>query len=104
MIDSANAIVVYHLDTEASAGVMTEIVHADSKRMPVFGIFPYRKRPSPFLEYFMNWGSIRTWVKGEKDSPEELNDEELEKLENEIIEKNKSLKGAFFYNFIIPHK
>ncbi len=96
MIDSANAIVVYHLDTEASAGVMTEIVHADSKRMPIFGIFPYGKRPSPFLEYFMNWGSIQTWIKGEKDNPAELNEEELEKLENEIIEKINRLKEHFF--------
>jgi len=96
MIDTADAVVVYHLSNTASAGVMTEIVHADSKRKPVFGIFPYKVRPSPFLEYFMSWGSIQTWVRGEKNGPEELTDEELEDLENKLIEKLNRLKEHFF--------
>lgn len=72
IIDSVDAVVVYHHTKEPSAGVMAEIIYARHNRKPVFGYYPF-PRPSPFLEYFMRMGKIRTMYRNEEELIQEIN-------------------------------
>jgi hypothetical protein len=71
IIDSVDAVVVYHHTKEPSAGVMAEIIYARRNRRPVFGYYPF-PRPSPFLEYFMKTGEIPTMYKNEEEVIQEI--------------------------------
>lgn len=71
IIDSVDAVVVYHHTKEPSAGVMAEIIYASRDGNRVFGYYPF-PRPSPFLEYFMKMGEIPTMYKNEEKLIQEI--------------------------------
>jgi len=93
IISSVDFIVVRHHSKEASSGVMAEIVFAQQKGKPVFGIYPFELRPSPFLEYFIKWGDI-SMLYTPKDLEEkgESVEENLTKLEDLLVANLKEFK------------
>jgi adenylate kinase len=82
IIDSVDAVVVYHQKKQPSVGVTAEITYAKQNKKPVFGCYPFSSRPSPFLEYFIKWGKIPTLYEQEDELIEEIKEleEEIRKL------------------------
>lgn len=93
IIASVDFVVVRHHSKKPSSGVMAEIVYAQQKAKPVFGIYPFNKRPSPFLEYFVKWGNISTlFTSSNLDSGYDSPKENLFQLEDLLVEKLKTFK------------
>jgi len=79
LISSVNATIVYHIHDEPSYGVMTEIIHSATQvSRPVYVLYPFKKRPSPFFEHYIERDKM---IHGDKS---------IEELENELITKLKS--------------
>lgn len=83
LIQASDAVVVYHHRPEPSYGVMAEIVYASTVAgTPVFVLYPFRKRPSPFLEHFV--GPDRIF---REQGREELESQVIKALRDEIKER-----------------
>lgn len=79
LIASVHATVVYHKDFKPSYGVMAEIIHSVMNvSRPVYVLYPFKIRPSPFFEHFIKRGNM---IHGNR---------KIEDLENELISKLKS--------------
>jgi len=52
-VHNADAIVVYHHAPYPSYGVMAEVIEASRTGRPVYVLYPYRKRLSPFFEHYV---------------------------------------------------
>ena len=79
LIAICHATVVYHRSDKPSYGVMCEIIHSVMEvSRPVYVLYPFKTRPSPFFENFVDPDKI---IYGDGD---------IEKLENELINKLKS--------------
>jgi adenylate kinase len=53
LIEATHATVVVHLSESPSYGVMAEIIHTRSVTdNPVYVLYPFKKRPSPFFEFY----------------------------------------------------
>lgn len=77
IITCTHATVIHHNTTNPSYGVMTELIHSATEVMhPVYVLYPFKKRLSPFFEHFLSRKD--RMLMGEKD---------LNKLEDELIEK-----------------
>jgi|Deesub1362B_J571_1020462.scaffolds.fasta_scaffold00004_109 adenylate kinase len=80
LIESTHATVVCHFSDKASYGVMSEIIHSRKEaNNPVYVLYPFKKRPSPFFEFYAGRENI---IMGRK--------EELEQLYIALINKMKS--------------
>jgi len=79
LISCVHATIVYHIHDEASYGVMTEIIHSATQvSRPVYVLYPFKKRPSPFFEHYIVRDNM---IHGDKP---------IEELENELITKLRS--------------
>ncbi len=83
-VHNADAIAVYHHAPYPSYGVMAEVIEASRIGRPVYVLYPYRKRLSPFFEHYV-YSSYR----GEERivSYRNFPDKELEELEDILISK-----------------
>lgn len=53
LIDHVHATVVLHFSKQASAGVTAEIIHTRTvANNPVYVLYPFKDRPSPFFEFY----------------------------------------------------
>lgn len=77
LISNVHATVVYHKDKTPSYGVMVEVFHSNRVERPVYVLYPFKIRPSPFFE---NYVKHRNIVQGEED---------IEKMENLLVAKLK---------------
>ena len=78
LIANVHATVVYHKSEQPSYGVMAEVIHSvTTVNRPVYVLYPFKSRPSPFFEHFVKSENI---IHG---------DESIEKLENEMLSKLK---------------
>ncbi|MCJ7635837.1 hypothetical protein MUP77_26030 [Candidatus Bathyarchaeota archaeon] len=75
LIANVHATVVYHRGKEPSYGVMVEVFHSNVVQKPVYVLYPFKTRPSPFFE---NYIKRRNMIQGT---------ENIEKMENELIAK-----------------
>jgi len=76
LIANVHATVVYHRDEKPSYGVMAEIIHSLRVDRPVYVLYPFKTRPSPFFEHFIKKENM---IHGDK-SIEELEEEMISKL------------------------
>ncbi len=77
LIANVHATVVYHKNENPSYGVMAEVIHSVTRvNRPVYVLYPFKTRPSPFFEHFVKQENI---IHGNK-SLEPLEDEMVEKL------------------------
>jgi len=77
LISNAHATVVYHKDSKPSYGVMSEIIHSGTRvNKPVYVLYPFKIRPSPFFEQYVQRDKL-------------LYGEDAEKLENQMLERLK---------------
>jgi len=53
IISNAHATVVYHKSNKPSYGVMVEVFHSSMLSKPVYVLYPFKTRPSPFFEHFV---------------------------------------------------
>lgn len=75
LISSVHATVVYHRSNKPSYGVMAEIIHSVRYvNRPVYVLYPFKSRPSPFFEHFIRQENM---IHG---------DENREILENRLLE------------------
>jgi hypothetical protein len=81
IIASGHGTVVYHNHVEPSYGVMAEIIHSGTVGAPVYVLYPFKTRPSPFFEQYINKRRERM-VQG-ADSIENLEDIILAKMSSE---------------------
>jgi len=80
IIANVHATVVYHRAKEPSYGVMVEVFHsATIVQRPVYVLYPFKARPSPFFEHYIKRTNI---IQGDKPLTE-LEDELVEKLKAE---------------------
>jgi adenylate kinase len=80
VIANVHATVVYHKTTTPSYGVMVEVFHSATKvQRPVYVLYPFKTRLSPFFEHFVKPENI---VQGERNI-EEMEDELIVQLETE---------------------
>lgn len=54
LIDNADAICVYHHGRHPSYGVMAEVMRASMQAKPVYVLYPYKRRLSPFFEHYVS--------------------------------------------------
>jgi len=67
LINNAHATVVCHLSPDPSYGVMAELIHTVSQLShPVYVLYPFLGRPSPFFEYYASPPEERIIRKGTK--------------------------------------
>ena len=82
LIDNAHAVVVYHRATSPSYGVFGELIHAVNQvGRPVYVLYAFRKRLSPFFEQLILGGVL---VQGD------ITDEEqqtYQRTKDKVIEK-----------------
>ena len=52
LIENSHALVVYHHGEHPSYGVMAEVMRASQLNKPVYVLYPYKKRLSPFFEFY----------------------------------------------------
>jgi len=80
IIANVHATVVYHRSENPSYGVMAEVIHSVTRvNRPVYVLYPFETRPSPFFEHFVKHENI---VFG-NGAIESLEDEMIEKLESD---------------------
>jgi len=78
LIANVHATVVYHKSEAPSYGVMAEVIHSVTRvNRPVYVLYPFKTRPSPFFEHFVKRENI---IHG---------DESIERLEDEMVERLK---------------
>lgn len=78
LIANVHATVVYHKDEKPSYGVMAEIMHSvGTVNRPVYVLYPFKTRPSPFFEHYVKRENI---IHGDK---------KIESLEDEMVERLK---------------
>jgi adenylate kinase len=58
LVRHAHATVVVHLTKQPSYGVMSEIIETRASYNPVYVIYPFKSRPSPFFEYYASSENI----------------------------------------------
>jgi adenylate kinase len=59
LIAHTYATVVCHIEDKPSYGVMSEIIYTNTEAInPVYVLYPHRKRPSPFFEYYAGPNNI----------------------------------------------
>lgn len=76
VIANVHATVVYHKSAQPSYGVMVEVFHSITKvSRPVYVLYPFKVRLSPFFEHYINRENI---IQGDKP---------LDELENELVTK-----------------
>jgi len=79
IIANVHATVVYHKAKEPSYGVMVEVFHsATIVHRPVYVLYPFKVRPSPFFEHYIKSTNL---IQGDKP---------ITKLEDELVEKLKA--------------
>lgn len=79
LIANVHATVVYHRSENPSYGVMAEVIHSvTTVSRPVYVLYPFKTRPSPFFEHFVKRENI---IHGNK-SIENLEDEMVERLKH----------------------
>lgn len=78
LISYVHATVVYHKDKTPSYGVMVEVFYSNRVERPVYVLYPFKIRLSPFFENYVKKENI---VQGEED---------IEKMENILVAKLKS--------------
>ncbi len=67
LVTSAHATVVLHIGENPSYGVMSEIIYTRSTaNNPVYVLYPFKKRPSPFFEFYASRDHIIQNVNLEK--------------------------------------
>lgn len=55
LIQRSHATVVLHITDRPSNGVMSEIIRTNTKgNNPVYVLYPFERRPSPFFEFYVN--------------------------------------------------
>ncbi|WP_461864714.1 hypothetical protein [Thermococcus sp.] len=66
LVDVSKAIAVYHYTPEVSAGVISEMAEAYRTFAAIYLYYPFKRRPSPFMEFYgMQNPSRRTMFKNE---------------------------------------
>lgn len=66
LVDVSKAIAVYHYSKEISAGVISEMAEAYRTLAAIYLYYPFKRRPSPFMEFYgMQNPSRRTMFKDE---------------------------------------
>jgi len=66
LVRVSKAIAVYHYTKEVSAGVISEMAEAHRNLGAIYLYYPFKRRPSPFMEYYgMQNPSRRTMYKDE---------------------------------------
>jgi adenylate kinase len=66
LVDVSKAIAVYHYSKEISAGVISEMAEAYRTLGAIYLYYPFKRRPSPFMEFYgMQNPSRRTMFKDE---------------------------------------
>jgi adenylate kinase len=81
LIEGTHATVVCHLSEFASYGVMSEIIHTRTEAdNPVYVLYPFKKRPSPFFEFYV--GEPSNII--HNGDIEALTDLLIEKMKNDI--------------------
>ncbi len=83
-VHSADAIAVYHHAPYPSYGVMAEVIEATRIGRPIYVLYPYRKRLSPFFEHY-----VHSSYRGEERilSYRNTGAEKIEDLEDILIDK-----------------
>ena len=77
LIANVHATVVYHKSVNPSYGVMAEVIHSvTTVSRPVYVLYPFKTRPSPFFEHYVKSENI---IHG-NGAIEDLEDEMVEKL------------------------
>jgi len=78
LIANTHATIVYHKSEVPSYGVMAEVIHSVTRvNRPVYVLYPFKTRPSPFFEHSVRRKNI---IHGDKP---------IEELENEMTERLK---------------
>jgi len=81
LIANVHATVVYHKDERPSYGVMSEVIHSVTRvNRPVYVLYPFKTRPSPFFEHFVKRENV---VYGDETGLNSLEDEMLERLKRD---------------------
>ena len=79
LIANVHATVVYHRSENPSYGVMAEVIHSVTMvNRPVYVLYPFKTRPSPFFEHFVKHENIL------------YGDGTIKSLEDEMVEKLKA--------------
>lgn len=82
LIESCYATTVLHFSRNPSYGVMSEIIYSNiNADNPVYVLYPFKKRPSPFFEFYINDPS--RIIQGEND-PDTLVIDLINKMNNDI--------------------
>ena len=82
LIESVHATVVCHFSDKASYGVMSEIIHSRKEaNNPVYVLYPFNKRPSPFFEFYAGRENI---IMGSKKDLDKLYSVRIDKMKSDI--------------------
>ena len=82
IIANVHATVVYHKSNKPSYGVMVEVFHSSTVvNRPVYVLYPFKTRPSPFFEHFVT--VPENMIRG-KENIERLEDRLIKKMVNEF--------------------
>ncbi len=87
LVRNSHAIAVYHHGRYPSYGVMAEVMEASRNGIPIYVLYPYNKRLSPFFEQFAHssFGPRMVWkrIYPDKDN-EELEDIFIDRMVRDV--------------------